>query len=99
MREVPPTPLSTLIRARELGLAAVLRFVYCGNVRHPASEVTTCPGCAAPVIARDRYVIAGYRLDEGGRCRACGTVVPGRYGTGAGDFGRLPIPVRIKTGG
>ena len=95
MRDVPATPLDTVLRAREIALAEGLHFVYCGNVRHPAGEVTFCPGCAAPVIARDRYVIVSYRLDEAGRCQACGTAVPGRFATTAGDFGRQRIPVRI----
>ena len=93
MRDVPRTPVQTVVRAREIGLETGLNFVYCGNVQHPAGEVTRCPGCAAPVIARDRYEIVSYRLDEAGRCQACRTPLPGRFGTNAGDFGRRRIPL------
>ncbi|MFV0459162.1 MAG: AmmeMemoRadiSam system radical SAM enzyme [Actinomycetales bacterium] len=96
MREVPRTPISTLLRARDLALAAGLRFVYCGNVHHPDGEITHCPGCGSAVIERDRYVVNEYRLDASGRCRDCGAGLPGRFGAAAGDFGRRRIPVRLS---
>ncbi len=95
MRDVPPTPLSTLVRARDLALAEGLRYVYTGNVDHLAGGVTFCPSCGDAVIARDRYTVSAYRLDEQGRCRSCGTPLPGRYAAAAEHFGTRRIPVRI----
>ncbi len=95
MRDVPPTPVSTLVRARNLALAEGLRYVYTGNVDHLAGGVTTCPSCGASVIERDRYTVGAYRLDAQGRCRSCGTPVPGRYAARAEHFGTRRIPVRI----
>ncbi len=95
MRDTPATPVSTLRRAREIALDAGLHFVYTGNVDDRAGEVTTCTGCGAEVIARDRYEVLAYRLDADGRCRSCGTLLPGRFAASADDFGRRRIPVRI----
>ncbi|MCX8005324.1 MAG: AmmeMemoRadiSam system radical SAM enzyme [Burkholderiaceae bacterium] len=47
MRDVPPTPPATLMRARRIALANGLRYVYTGNVRDPEGGTTYCPGCAA----------------------------------------------------
>jgi len=93
MRDVPPTPPATLVRARDIALAEGLRFVYTGNVDNPAGEVTTCPSCRTPLIERDRYSILRYRLDAQGRCGRCGTPIPGRFGTEAEHFGTRRIPV------
>ena len=47
-----PTPLATLLRAREIGAEEGLRFVYLGNVDYPGGEDTVCPECGAVAIAR-----------------------------------------------
>jgi pyruvate formate lyase activating enzyme len=94
MRDVPATPASTLRRARELGLAAGLRYVYTGNVHDRGGEITRCPGCGASVIERDWYLILAARLD-GGACAACGTPIPGRFGDAVGDFGRRRMRVVV----
>lgn len=73
----PPTPLATLQRAREIGLAAGLHYVYEGNVPGAGGENTLCPGCAAAVILREGYTIVENRLREGA-CPDCGTVLTGR---------------------
>ena len=103
MRDVPPTPPSTLRRARDIALDAGERFVYTGNVHDKDGDTTFCPGCDAPVIVRDWYRMVDYQLvaDEAGRgaCPQCGTVIPGLYdAAGPGDFGPRRIPVRIAGG-
>ncbi len=95
MREVPPTPLSTLVRARDIALEEGLHYVYTGNVDHPAGEVTSCASCGTAVIERDRYEIRRYRLDADGRCKRCGTPMPGRFAAAADHFGPRRIPVTI----
>jgi pyruvate formate lyase activating enzyme len=45
MRDVPPTPPSTLKRAREIALRTGLRYVYTGNVHDEAGQSTYCHGC------------------------------------------------------
>lgn len=103
MRDVPPTPPSTLRRARDIALDAGERFVYTGNVHDKDGDTTFCPGCDAPVIVRDWYRMVDYQLvaDESGRgaCPQCGTAIPGLYDAdGPGDFGPRRIPVRIAGG-
>ena len=39
----PRTPVATLRRARDIGLAAGLRYVYEGNVPGQGGENTNCP--------------------------------------------------------
>jgi pyruvate formate lyase activating enzyme len=78
MLDRPRTPAATLTRARELALAAGLRYVYTGNVHDPASQTTYCPGCGAPVIVRDWHAVRRVSL-RGGACLACGTRIAGRF--------------------
>jgi len=95
LREVPPTPPATLARARRQALAAGLRHVYTGNVHDLEGDTTRCAGCGEPVIRRDWYELLDYRLDERGRCRGCGTLLPGRFDASPGHFGRRRVPVRM----
>lgn len=96
MRDVPPTPQATLVRAREIALEEGLHFVYTGNVVNPAGETTSCAGCGATLIARDWYSIRRYRLTPEGRCPDCGTRLPGRFEAHAGEFGPRRVPIRIS---
>jgi pyruvate formate lyase activating enzyme len=95
LTDVPPTPPATLARARRQALAAGLRHVYTGNVHDLEGDTTSCPGCGAAVIRRDWYELLDYRLDAQGRCRACGTALPGRFDEAPGHFGRRRVPVRM----
>jgi len=95
LTDVPPTPKSTLRRARALALAEGLRFVYTGNVHDREGDATTCPECRTPLIARDWYEILDYRLTSDGRCPGCGYRPPGRFGTEAEHFGARRVPVRL----
>ena len=96
MRDLPPTPPATLIRARDIGVQQGLRYVYTGNVHHREGDTTYCPGCRAELIVRDWYDIKQYRLRPDGCCPDCGAQLPGRFAAKAGGFGRKRIPVRIS---
>jgi pyruvate formate lyase activating enzyme len=96
MLDVPPTPPATLKRARRQARAAGLRHVYTGNVHDLEGDATWCPGCGEAVIRRDWYELLDYRLDAQGRCRACGTAIPGRFDAAPGHFGRRRVPVRLS---
>jgi pyruvate formate lyase activating enzyme len=76
LTDVPPTPVATLRRAREIGLQAGLRHVYEGNVPGEAGAHTTCPGCGAVVIARSGRDSVRNRLQQG-RCPECGQRIEG----------------------
>jgi len=71
----PPTPVSTLRRARRIGLEAGLKYVYLGNVPGEGED-THCPNCGETLIRRHGFYILQNRLREG-RCPSCGTEIPG----------------------
>jgi pyruvate formate lyase activating enzyme len=79
MRELPPTPLATLARARALAREAGLRYVYTGNVRDLEGSTTSCPGCGDAVIRRDGYRVVDLDLKDGGSCGRCGRLIPGVF--------------------
>jgi len=93
--DLPPTPSSTLRRAREIGLREGLQYVYTGNVHDREGGTTCCPGCGEPLIVRDWHQILDYKVTAFGRCLICGTPVAGRFEEFSGQFGRRRIPVRI----
>ncbi|HVZ46684.1 MAG TPA: AmmeMemoRadiSam system radical SAM enzyme [Ramlibacter sp.] len=95
MRDIPATPVSTLVRAREIAIGEGLRYVYTGNVHNAQGDTTFCPGCHAALIERDWYRIEGYHLTAGGACPHCGHAVAGRFEAKAGNFGSRRIPVRL----
>jgi pyruvate formate lyase activating enzyme len=73
---LPPTPVSTLTRYRELALQLGLHYVYVGNVaRHPGNN-TYCHHCKKLLIERRGYFIPTYNL-VGNKCKFCNTVIPG----------------------
>jgi pyruvate formate lyase activating enzyme len=95
MRDIPATPVSTLVRARQIAMGEGLRYVYTGNVHNQEGDTTFCPGCHAALIERDWYAIEGYHLTPEGACPHCGFEIAGRFDAAAGKFGRKRIPVRI----
>ena len=95
MLEKGRTPLSTLLRARDIALSHGLHFVYCGNVHDPKSDATYCPSCGKPIIERDWYQLGEYHLDDTGHCNHCGQKVPGRFAGPRENFGPRRIPVAI----
>ena len=95
MRDIPPTPTETLIRARDIALNEGLQFVYTGNVHHKPGDTTFCPQCHGALIERDWYEIERYVLDAQGECPDCGFTIAGRFDETAGDFGRKRLPIRI----
>ena len=76
LANLPPTPIETLIEAREVAMAEGLRFVYVGNVPGDPGNNTYCPRCGQAVIERDGFAVLAYRL-QGDRCASCGERIPG----------------------
>lgn len=76
VKNLPPTPVSTLEAARRAALEEGLRFVYIGNVPGHEGESTYCPGCGRKVISRFGFKIEALRLKKG-KCESCGTPIPG----------------------
>ena len=72
----PRTPVATLRKARDIGIAAGLHYVYEGNVPGEGGENTYCPSCSFLLIKRRGYVIESDRIANG-ICPACGTGIAG----------------------
>lgn len=77
LEHLPPTPVQTLVKARDVARAAGLRYAYIGNVPGlPGGEDTVCPGCHRPIVQRNMYAVT--RLDvTSGKCRHCGANIAG----------------------
>jgi pyruvate formate lyase activating enzyme len=70
--DLPPTPLATLQRARDIGQEEGLQFVFLGNVREPGGEDTICPKCGSTAVRRSGFGIESMKLTESGECAVCG---------------------------
>jgi len=68
---LPPTPISTLEKAREIGMEEGLKFVYLGNVPGHPYENTYCPNCGKEVVSRSGFSILSYKVKQG-KCSFCG---------------------------
>ena len=76
IKNLPPTPVSTLERARNIALEEGINYVYIGNVPGHKSESTYCPRCKNVVIKRFAYQILKNNLKKG-KCKFCGQPIPG----------------------
>ena len=72
----PRTPVKTLQRAREIGYAAGLKYVYEGNVPGEGGENTYCPSCRELLIKRIGFHIGEIRMKDE-KCPKCGAVIDG----------------------
>jgi pyruvate formate lyase activating enzyme len=95
MLDVPPTPASTLSRARDIALKAGLHYVYTGNVHDTAGGTTSCPSCHETLIVRDWYRIDQYSLTPDGHCPHCGAAIAGQFGAFSHPFGNRRIPIAM----
>jgi len=71
-----PTPVKTLLKARDIGLKAGLRYVYTGNVPGNAAENTFCYSCGEKVIERWGFQVGKLRL-KNSQCEKCGAHIDG----------------------
>lgn len=69
-----PTPLKTLVKAREIGLKAGLKYVYTGNIPGERGESTFCYNCGELLIERYGFAILKNRL-ENNTCPKCGAEI------------------------
>ncbi len=76
LKTLPPTPISTLDKARAVAYAAGLEYVYVGNVPGHEGENTFCPKCKKRIIQRTGYMVGEVNL-KAGRCKYCGKPIPG----------------------
>ncbi|PVX25391.1 MAG: AmmeMemoRadiSam system radical SAM enzyme [Candidatus Bathyarchaeum sp.] len=74
--DLPRTPVTTLRRARKIGLEAGLRYVYEGNVPGETGENTYCPNCKKTLIQRFGYHIQENKIKDS-KCIYCGAKIDG----------------------
>lgn len=72
----PPTPVTTLQKAYDIGKDHGLRYVYMGNVPGNQTENTYCYNCGKLLINRYGYQIQKNNI-ESGKCKFCGVDVDG----------------------
>ncbi len=71
----PPTPLSALESAWQIGQEEGLEFVYLGNVVGHRLENTYCPNCGELLVERRGLTVLQNRLRDAA-CPACGRAIP-----------------------
>jgi pyruvate formate lyase activating enzyme len=96
----PATPVSTLLRAYDIGKSAGLHFVYPGNIHGGVGERenTFCPKCNALVIRRRGFYMEENRMKTPGRCPKCNEAIAGVWEATApaqSNGSGVPRPVRI----
>jgi pyruvate formate lyase activating enzyme len=93
LTDKPPTPPSTLIRARRIAKANGVSHAYTGNVYDEDGQSTYCASCGTRVVERDWYQLGSYALTDDGHCRNCGVLLPGVYDGPPESWGRRRLPV------
>ncbi|MGC8928008.1 MAG: AmmeMemoRadiSam system radical SAM enzyme [Myxococcota bacterium] len=78
LKNLPPTPASTLIRAREIAMAEGLKYVYTGNLPGNEGENTYCHNCSKLLIKRLGFYIKENNIKDG-KCPYCKEKIPGVF--------------------
>jgi len=76
IKNLPPTPVSTLEKLRQTAIQEGLHYVYLGNIPGHEGENTYCPKCKRIIIQRFGFEIKRIEL-KGGLCKFCQTRIPG----------------------
>ncbi len=76
LANLPPTPVSTIDRAREAALDVGLHHVYVSRVTGHEGEDSFCPSCGETIIERIGFVVEEKHL-AGGKCKHCAAPIPG----------------------
>jgi pyruvate formate lyase activating enzyme len=78
MTDRESTPITTLARARNIGLAEGLKNVFVGNIPGEEGESSNCPRCGTTVIERQGFTILSQNM-ENGRCGNCDESIAGVF--------------------
>lgn len=76
LKNLPPTPLSTLERCKAIADAEGLHYVYIGNVPGHKAENTFCPSCGNKIVTRSGFLVSEIEI-KNNSCVYCGTPIPG----------------------
>lgn len=78
MKDIPPTPASTLRKAREIGIKEGLKFVYTGNIPDEEGENTYCYKCKNLLIERYGFFIIQNKV-KNNKCFNCNAKIYGVF--------------------
>lgn len=78
LTQLPPTPVTTLEKAKKIAQKAGLNYVYIGNVPGIDGANTHCPKCGKLLIKRRGFYITENNMVEG-KCKFCKTSIAGRW--------------------
>lgn len=95
MMDKPPTPESTLLRAKAIAKSCKLNYVYVGNVYNQDHSSTYCPNCNHCLIEREWYELGDYTI-QNSECPNCHHAIPGHFPKEKGSWGRRRLPITIK---
>jgi pyruvate formate lyase activating enzyme len=76
LKNLPPTPLETLERAKAIADAEGLHYVYLGNTPGNAAENTYCPKCRRIVVERIGFTVKEMHVRKG-KCEYCQQPIAG----------------------
>ena len=79
LKNLPPTPVETLERAKAIADAEGLQYCYIGNVPGHPAENTYCPKCRRLLIGRIGFTVNQMHLRQG-KCEYCQHSIPGVWG-------------------
>jgi len=77
LKNLPPTPITTLKNAYQIAKKVGLKYVYIGNVPGIKEESTYCSKCGKIIIHRVGYSILENNITKEGRCKFCGEKIEG----------------------
>ena len=73
---LPPTPVATLERSRDIAMDKGIRYAFVGNVPNHAGNHTYCPDCGKIVIERSAFFVTELNMEDG-NCKFCGRSIAG----------------------
>ena len=76
MLNLPPTPVATLERARDIAVDKGIHYAFVGNVPGHSGNQTYCPKCGKVVIERRGFFVRHKNLVDG-KCKFCGEPIAG----------------------
>jgi pyruvate formate lyase activating enzyme len=78
LRNLPPTPLDTLERAKAIADAEGIHYVYIGNIPGHPAENTYCPRCRRVVVEREGFTVNRVHIRKG-KCAYCQQAIAGLW--------------------
>ncbi len=78
MLNIPPTPHSTLLRAKNIAEKTGIKYCYVGNVNDTKNQSTYCANCGSLLIERNWHQTKIINLEKD-MCKKCASFLPGIY--------------------